>query len=74
VESDTVAFDSVQVIRESTSALCCLIMEREYWFAPECLLAGSTVAHFGDRGVIILARRVAEDRGLTSYQHRPLRQ
>ena len=69
----TVEFQGVEIVRESTRAVCCRIREREYWIAPDRLLKGSTVAHFGDRGLMILARQFAEDRGLLLIQHRPLR-
>lgn len=60
----TVEFQEVKVIAESELALCCRITRRDHWIAPHHLLPGSSVAHFGDRGVIIVTRRFAEDGGL----------
>ena len=68
----TVCFEEVEVIRESELALCCRIAGRDHWIAPDRLLGGSTVAHFGDRGQIVLAKRFAEDRGLLLGRPRPL--
>ena len=60
----TVEFHGVQVIAESELGLCCRVRGRDHWIASDRLLAGSTVAHFGDRGVIIVDRQFAKDRGL----------
>jgi hypothetical protein len=69
----TVQFLGVEVVRESDLALCCRITGRDYWIAPDRLLEGSSIAHFGDRGVVVLARQFAQDRGLLLSQSRPLR-
>ncbi len=34
----TVEFRGVEIVRESTLAVCCRIREREYWIAPDRLL------------------------------------
>jgi hypothetical protein len=68
----TVEFRDVEVVRESDLALCCRITGREHWIAPHHLLHGSSVAHFGDRGSIVLTRQFAEDRGLLLGRSRPL--
>jgi hypothetical protein len=67
-----VQFLGVEVVRESDLALCCRITGRDYWIAPDRLLDGSSVTHFGDRGVVVLARQFAEDRGLLLGPSRPL--
>ena len=72
MDAATVCFEEVEVIRESDLALCCRIAGRDYWIAPDRILSGSTVAHFGDRGKIVLARRFAADRGLLLGRSRPL--
>jgi hypothetical protein len=59
----TVRFQA-EVVRESVLALCCRIMGRDHWIAPDRFLDGSSVAHLGDRGIVVLARQFAEDRGL----------
>ena len=69
----TVRFEDAVVVRESALALCCRIMGRDHWIAPDRLLDGSSVAHFGDRGVIVLTRQFAEDRGLLLGPSRSLR-
>jgi hypothetical protein len=48
-------------------------MGRDYWIAPDRLLAGSTVARFGDRGVVVVGRQFAEDEGLVVNAFRPVR-
>ena len=60
----TVELQNVQVVAESVLGLCCRITGRDHWIAPHRLLAGSTVAHFGDRGIIVVARQFAEERAL----------
>ena len=68
----TVELQNVKVVAESVLGLCCRITGRDHWIAPRHLLVGSSVAHFGDRGSIILARQFAEDRGLLSGRFPPL--
>lgn len=68
----TVEFQGVEVVSESDLALCCRIRGRDYWIAQEHLLQGSSVAHFADRGIIILTRAFAEERGLLRDRSRPL--
>jgi hypothetical protein len=68
----TVEFQGVKVVAESDLALCCRITGRDHWIAAHRLLEGSSVAHFGDRGTMILARQFAEDRGLLLGRPRPL--
>ena len=69
----TVRFEDVEIVGESIHGLCCRITGRDHWIAAECLLDGSSIAHFGDRGAIVLARRFAEDAGLLSGRFHPLR-
>ena len=68
----TVTFDGVKVVAESALALCCRIMGRDHWIPAHHLREGSSVAHFGDRGILIVSRRFAEDRGLLLHPFRPL--
>jgi hypothetical protein len=68
----TVQFHGVEVVAESDSVLCCRITGRDYWIAPDRLLKGSSVGHFGDRGIAIVARQFAEDGGLLPGRSRPL--
>ena len=68
----TVELQDVKVVRASERALCCRIEGRDYWIAPHRLLAGSTVADFGDRGSIFLTRQFAGDRGLLLGRSRAL--
>ena len=69
----TVRFKSVEIIGESTLGLCCRIEGRDHWIAPDRLLDGSDIAHFGDRGIIVLARMFAEAQGLLRGRSHPLR-
>ena len=68
----TIRFEGVEVVRESELLLCCCIKGRDYWIAPDRLLAGSSIAHFGDRGIMVLATRFAEGQGLLLGRSRPL--
>jgi len=69
----TVEFCDVHVVAESELALCCHIMGRDFWIAPQHLLEGSSVARFGDRGMVVVARQFAEDLGLLLSGFPPLR-
>ena len=60
----TVEFDGVKVVAESTLGLCCRIAGRDHWIPPRDLQEGSSVAHFGDRGTVVVSRQFADDRGL----------
>jgi hypothetical protein len=68
----TIELQGVTVIAESERALCCRITGRDHWIAPDRLLEGSSVAHFADRGSIVVARQFAEDGGLLVDRFRPL--
>ncbi len=68
----TVEFQGVKVVAESELAFCCRITGRDHWISPQRLLEGSSVAHFGDRGIVIVARQFAEDRGPLLGQFPPL--
>ena len=68
----TVEFQGVEVVAESDLALCCRITGRDHWIAPHRLLDGSRIAHFGDRGSVILERAFAEDGGLLLGRPGPL--
>jgi len=68
----TVEFEGVKVVAESALALCCRITGRDHWIPPHYLQEGSNVAHFGDRGIVIVSRQFAEDRGLLLRPFRPL--
>ena len=60
----TVELRNVEVVAESVLGLCCRITGRDHWIAPHRLLAGSTVAHFGDRGIIVVAREFSDEKAL----------
>ncbi len=68
----TVHFPGVTVVAESDLALCFQITGRDYWIAPRQVLAGSTVAHFGDRGALVLAREIAVEHEMVPDRRRPL--
>jgi len=68
----TIELQGVTVVAESELALCCEILGRDHWIPARRLLNGSSVAHFGDRGSIVLARQFAEECGLLVKQFRPL--
>jgi hypothetical protein len=60
----TVELQNVKVVAESVLGLCCRITGRDHWIARHRLLTGSTVVHFGDRGILVVARQFAEERSL----------
>ncbi len=60
----TVELKDVTVVAESELGLCCRIMGRDHWITAHNLLNGSSITHFGDRGILIVARQFAEDGGL----------
>ena len=62
--ASTVEVRGVEVVGGSDLALCCRIRGRDYWITRDRLLDGSSVVRFADRGIIIVARGFAEDRGL----------
>lgn len=68
----TVEVHGVHVVAESRVALCCRITGRDHWIAPHRLLEGSSVAHFGDRGMVVVAKQFADAEGLVS-EFPPLR-
>jgi hypothetical protein len=68
----TIELHGVTVVAESEFALCCQITGRDHWIPAHRLLKGSSVAHFGDRGSIVLARQFAEECGLLLERFRPL--
>ena len=60
----TVELQNVKVVAESVLGLCCRITGRDHWIPPHRLLAGSTVAHFGDHGIVVVAREFAVEKAL----------
>jgi len=60
----TVEFEGVKIVAESALGLCCRIAGRDHWIPPHNLQQGSSVAHFSDRGTIVVPRQFADDRGL----------
>ena len=60
----TIELQNVKIVAESVLGLCCRITGRDHWIAPHRLLAGSTVAHFGDRGTVVVAREFADEKAL----------
>ena len=68
----TVQFRDVKVVAESERALCCRITGRDHWIPPHRLLEGSSVAHFGDRGTVVVASEYAEGQGLLLSPFPPL--
>jgi hypothetical protein len=71
--ASTVRFESVEIIGESDLGLCCRIAGRDHWIVSDRLLDGSSIAHFGDRGVLVIARQLAEECGLLLGRSHPLR-
>jgi hypothetical protein len=68
----TIEFQDVKVVAESDRGLCCRITGRNHWIASHRLLEGSSVAHFGDRGTVVVTSEFAEREGLLKSPFPPL--
>ena len=68
----TVEFEGVEIVAESALGLCCRIAGRDHWIPSHQLQKGSSVAHFGDRGTVIVSRQFADDRHLPLRSFSPL--
>lgn len=63
----SVEFAGVKVVEEDDLVLLCVIGGRRHWIGVDRLRPGSTVAHPGDHGVLVLDRRFAEELGIASF-------
>lgn len=61
--SDRVGFDDVEVLVDGP-ILSCRVGKKVVWVPPRRLQPGTTVAHKGDRGTLVLSREVALNLGL----------
>ena len=59
-----VQFANVEVLDEDDCVLLCRVGGRRHWLGLDRLRAGTTVARRGDRGVLVLDREFALERGL----------
>jgi hypothetical protein len=59
-----VQFADVEVLDEDDCVLLCRVGGRRHWLGVDRLRPGTTVAHRGDRGVLVLDREFALARGL----------
>ena len=60
----SVRFAGVKVNRDDGTALLCMIEGREVWVPVLEIKYGSEVAKVGDRGKLVISRRLAEQVGL----------
>jgi len=60
----SVRFADVEVIRDGGTALLCMIEGREVWVPVLEMQYGSEVAKVGDRGRLVISRRLAQQIGL----------
>ena len=65
---DTIEIRGVTVTRETDVALLCRMGNQDRWIAPTQLQPGSTVAHLGDAGIVVLKRPFAVEQGLVPFQ------
>ena len=65
---DTIEIRGVTVMRQTDVALLCRMGNQHRWIAPTQLQPGSTVAHSGDVGTIVLKRPFAVEQGLVPFQ------
>jgi hypothetical protein len=68
----TIEFQDVKIVAESALGLCCRIVGRDHWIASRHLLEGTSVAHFGDRGTVVLTSEFARKQGLLLSAFPPL--
>jgi hypothetical protein len=61
---EMIAFEAVEVVRETELALLCLIAGERHWIGRMQLLPGSEVKHAGDRGRVVLPQWLVIERGL----------
>ena len=61
-----VEFAGVEVLDEDDLVLLCRVGRHRHWFAVDRLQPGTTVAHRGDRGLLVLDRQFAVERGLSN--------
>ena len=62
----SVEFAGVEVVEEDDLLLLCVIAGRRHWISVDRLRPGSTVAHSGDHGVLVLDRQFVAERGFVS--------
>ena len=67
---DTIEMRGVTVERQTDDGLLCRIGNQHRWIAPTMFQPGSTVAHAGDVGTIVLKRRFAVELDLVPFQGR----
>ena len=65
---DTFEIRGVTVVRQTDAALLCRMGNQDRWIGPTEFLPGSTVAHQGDVGIVVLKRPFAVEQGLVPYQ------
>ena len=61
--SNRVTFDDVQVLSDGL-ILSCRVGQKFVWVPPRRMLPGTTIAHTGDRGRLVLSREMALNLGL----------
>jgi len=59
-----VQFTNVEVLDEDDCVLLCRVRGRRHWLGVGRLRAGTTVAHRGDRGILVVERQFALERRL----------
>jgi hypothetical protein len=59
-----VEFANVEVLDEDDCVLLCRVRGRQHWLGVGRLRAGTTIAHRGDRGILVLERQFALERNL----------
>ena len=62
-----VTLGGVTVVQESEAALLCRIDGRERWIPRDKVREGTTIAHAGDSGMLVVPRTFAIEWGLVPY-------
>ncbi len=65
--SDRVTFDDVEVANDGGGVIMsCRVGKKLIWIPPRRMLPGTTIAHTGDRGRLVVTRWLAITLGLIS--------
>ena len=62
--SRRVAFDDVEVVRDTSIMVTCRVGGRVVGVLPQWMLPGTTITRTADRGRLVLTREVARNLGL----------
>jgi hypothetical protein len=62
-----VTLGGVTVLRATDTSMLCRIDNREHWIPRDKVREGTTIAHAGDSGTLVVPRTFAIEWGLVPY-------